>query len=330
MRCRTTPTGRQSRATSTAPSSSATTCAPPSSRGWPSTCRCRSPVCRGLMAIGRIPVDVALIQVSLPDEFGYVSLGVSVDVIPAAGRQGQARDRRGQPGHAAVHGRLDRAHRPDPPSGAGRHARHRVRASGDVEDRPWSDCALHRRHHRRRLHAADRPGPRHQRGAEVPGRPPRPRHPLRRHHRRHHPAAGERHPHRRAQDASQRGKIVDQLRHGLAAAVRPDRPQSAVLVPADRGGVPPDHDRRAAPDGVGDAGLRRRPDGPGLRRPVRRRVLRRHRGAGRVPAGRVALRGRQGDHLPCLHRRRRRDLAHPGDRCDRGRASPSRASTCTT
>ncbi|MDP3085893.1 MAG: hypothetical protein Q8N44_19675, partial [Rubrivivax sp.] len=38
----------------------------------------------GMMAIGRIPVDVALIQVSLPDEFGYVSLGVSVDVIPAA------------------------------------------------------------------------------------------------------------------------------------------------------------------------------------------------------------------------------------------------------
>ena len=38
----------------------------------------------GLIAIGRIPVDVALIQVSLPDEFGYVSLGVSVDVIPAA------------------------------------------------------------------------------------------------------------------------------------------------------------------------------------------------------------------------------------------------------
>ena len=33
---------------------------------------------------GRIRVDVALIQVSLPDEFGYVSLGVSVDMIPAA------------------------------------------------------------------------------------------------------------------------------------------------------------------------------------------------------------------------------------------------------
>ncbi len=37
-----------------------------------------------MMALGRIPVDVALIQVSLPDTFGYVSLGVSVDIIPAA------------------------------------------------------------------------------------------------------------------------------------------------------------------------------------------------------------------------------------------------------
>ena len=37
-----------------------------------------------LISIGRITVDVAFIQVSLPDAFGYVSLGVSVDVIPAA------------------------------------------------------------------------------------------------------------------------------------------------------------------------------------------------------------------------------------------------------
>ena len=37
-----------------------------------------------LIAIGRIPIDVALIQVSMPDEFGYVSLGISVDMIPAA------------------------------------------------------------------------------------------------------------------------------------------------------------------------------------------------------------------------------------------------------
>jgi acyl-CoA hydrolase/RimJ/RimL family protein N-acetyltransferase len=37
-----------------------------------------------LMANGRIAVDVAFIQVSLPDEFGYVSLGVSVDVVAGA------------------------------------------------------------------------------------------------------------------------------------------------------------------------------------------------------------------------------------------------------
>ena len=37
-----------------------------------------------MMAKGRIAVDVALIQVSLPDEFGYVNLGVSVDVVAAA------------------------------------------------------------------------------------------------------------------------------------------------------------------------------------------------------------------------------------------------------
>ncbi len=37
-----------------------------------------------LIDIGRVQVDVALIQVSMPDEFGYVSLGISVDVLPAA------------------------------------------------------------------------------------------------------------------------------------------------------------------------------------------------------------------------------------------------------
>ena len=39
-----------------------------------------------LIANGRIKADVALIQVSPPDEFGYVSLGVSVDVVMTAVR----------------------------------------------------------------------------------------------------------------------------------------------------------------------------------------------------------------------------------------------------
>ncbi|MFH1982006.1 MAG: GNAT family N-acetyltransferase [Pseudomonadota bacterium] len=37
-----------------------------------------------LFRTGRIPLDVALIQVSLPDDHGYVSLGVSVDITRAA------------------------------------------------------------------------------------------------------------------------------------------------------------------------------------------------------------------------------------------------------
>ena len=37
-----------------------------------------------MVALGRIAVDVALIQVSPPDAFGYVSLGIAVDIIPAA------------------------------------------------------------------------------------------------------------------------------------------------------------------------------------------------------------------------------------------------------
>lgn len=38
----------------------------------------------GLLRAGRMKVDVALLQVSPPDERGYVSLGVSVDVVQAA------------------------------------------------------------------------------------------------------------------------------------------------------------------------------------------------------------------------------------------------------
>lgn len=37
-----------------------------------------------LLERGALPIDVAMIQVSPPDAFGYVSLGVSVDIIPAA------------------------------------------------------------------------------------------------------------------------------------------------------------------------------------------------------------------------------------------------------
>ncbi len=38
----------------------------------------------GLFSRGLVPVDVALIQTSLPDDHGYMSLGVSVDIVKAA------------------------------------------------------------------------------------------------------------------------------------------------------------------------------------------------------------------------------------------------------
>ena len=38
----------------------------------------------GLMSQGMLPIDVAMIQVSPPDAFGFVSLGVSVDVVATA------------------------------------------------------------------------------------------------------------------------------------------------------------------------------------------------------------------------------------------------------
>jgi acyl-CoA hydrolase len=60
---------------------------------------------------GRIDVDVALIQVSLPDEFGYVSLGVSGGRDPGRGGARAPGARRGQPGTCrAADGRLDSLH----------------------------------------------------------------------------------------------------------------------------------------------------------------------------------------------------------------------------
>ena len=38
----------------------------------------------GLFAEKRVPIDVALVQTSLPDRHGYVSLGISVDIVKAA------------------------------------------------------------------------------------------------------------------------------------------------------------------------------------------------------------------------------------------------------
>src|ERR1700690_3732803 len=38
----------------------------------------------GLFSRKRVPLDAALVQISLPDEHGYMSLGISVDIVKAA------------------------------------------------------------------------------------------------------------------------------------------------------------------------------------------------------------------------------------------------------
>jgi hypothetical protein len=182
---------------------------------------------------GRIRVDVALIQVSLPDEFGYVSLGVSVDMIPAAVARARLVIAEVNPamprsmGDSTLH--VSRIHHlvpvdvpvtelgrePAQEETVQRIARY---IAGIIEDGSTLQVGL------------SKPGPR---SAAVRHRPQGPGHPLRGHLRRDPAAAGARQPERRAQDQP---AVQDRHQHGagLARALRPDRPQPAVRVPADR------------------------------------------------------------------------------------------------
>ena len=68
----------------------------------------------GLMRSRRLPVDVALIQVSEPDAFGFVNLGVSVDVVVAAVESARLVIAEINPNMPVVHGSgflpMDRIH----------------------------------------------------------------------------------------------------------------------------------------------------------------------------------------------------------------------------
>jgi acyl-CoA hydrolase len=43
---------------------------------------------------GLVPIDVALIQTSPPDDHGYMSLGVSVDIVKAASEKAPGKETR--------------------------------------------------------------------------------------------------------------------------------------------------------------------------------------------------------------------------------------------
>ena len=68
----------------TTPFSSATTPGRPSTREWPTTRPIFLSQVPDLFHRGLDRIDVALIQTSPPDEHGYMSLGVSVDIVKAA------------------------------------------------------------------------------------------------------------------------------------------------------------------------------------------------------------------------------------------------------
>ena len=72
-----------------------------------------------LFRSGRLPLDVALLNVSPPDAHGFCSLGTSVDVAKAAAESARTGDRPAQPRGAPQPGRLLRPRRPLPRHGGG-------------------------------------------------------------------------------------------------------------------------------------------------------------------------------------------------------------------
>ena len=75
-------------------------------------------------------------------------------------------------------------------------------------------------------------------------------------------------------------------------------------IPSDRSGVPSRGGRPPIAHGFDHPGLCDRSDGPGLRRPVRRRILRRSVHAGGFHPRRSAFPRRQAHRLPFVHYRR--------------------------
>ena len=190
-----------------------------------------------LLAAGRLPIDVALLQVSPPDARGFVSLGVSVDLAPAVLAVARHVIAEVNPAMPRTHGesfvhvdRFDALVSVDTPVTEYRHP-----PTGETAERVARYIAAD---HRRRLDPADRTRARAERGVALSHGPARPRHPQRRHHRRRRRSGGGRRHDRPPQDAPSRADRR-QLLPGDAAALRFRTRQSAGRVPADRPGLRP-------------------------------------------------------------------------------------------
>ena len=171
-----------------------------------------------LLASGKLPIDVALLQVSPPDGRGFVSLGVSVDLAPAVLRVARRVIAEVNPSMPRTHGesfvhldRFDAFVSVDTPVTEYRHpladeiAERVARYIAAIID---DGSTL-----------ADRARPRPQRGAAAPQGSPRPRHPQRRDHRRCRRSCRGRRGDEPPQDAPPRSDSR-QLLLGNAAALR--------------------------------------------------------------------------------------------------------------
>ena len=271
-----------------------------------------------LLATGRLPIDVALLQVSPPDARGFVSLGVSVDLAPAVLAVARHVIAEVNPAMPRTHGEsfvhvdhFDALVSVDTPVTEYRHPPTGETAqmvaryiAAIIDDGSTLQIGLGRVPNEALRYLTDR----RDLGIHsdvitdgvvdlveagvVTGR-----------HKTHH-----------------RERIVTSYCLGTRRLYDFVARQSARHVPADRPGLRSRGGRRQPAHGLDHAGLRRGPHRAGLRRPVRRRILRRRLHPGGIHPRRGAFGRRQADHLPRLHHGKRRlaDQAAPGGRRGRG------------
>ncbi len=281
------------------------------------------------------PVDVALIQVSPPDEHGYCSFGVGVECTKAATEVAkivvaQINTEDAENARRLLHpyeqdrllrrGRTSRCRRSPRWRGMNRPEEIEVyqkigaHVAGLVED--GSTLQLGHRPHPRRRRA-------------IPGGPEASGHPLRNGLGRDHPAGRVRRHHEHAQDAPSR-----EDRHlvcpRLAAALRVHRQQPCDGVPPDPVYQRPVHDRPEQDDGRHQFRDRDRPHRPGVRRHDRVPLLQRVRGPGGFHPRGGQVRGGKADHRPPVNGEGRNDFAHHPARSWKGRVSRRRGATSIT
>ncbi len=261
-----------------------------------------------LFESGQMPLDVALIQVTPPDEQGRCSLGISVDIVKSAAKNAGLVIAQVNPQMPRTMGDsfvsvfdLDVLVPVDEPL-------LEIESARAQRDHPG-----HRREHSlaggRRLHHRDGHRTHPSCGARVPQGQEGPGHPQRDDHRRRHRHDRSRRGHG-GPEAHRPGQSGDQLRHRHEAPVRLRGRQPALLVQPHRVRQRLVRHRAAAQDGGHQHRSGDRPHRPGLRRLAGHQVLLGHRRPGRLQPRCGPLRRRPAHHRPALDGQGRQGVAH--------------------